>query len=164
MGQYYVVINLDKQEFLKTYKFNDGAKLLEFGCSADGTMTALAVLLSDGNGRGGGDLHSEDPIIGSWSGDRIVIAGDYADEGKFLKKEQILKYLMLNDEDQDIPNLFTYAHKYFKDISEKVLTAMLDDQYILETYKKVDLYGAGKETFQKVMKKKEKKEKMAKAG
>ncbi len=165
MGQYYVVINLDKKEFLNTYTFNDGAKLLEFGCSSEGTMTALAVLLSDGNGRGGGDLHSEDPIIGSWAGDRVVISGDYADEEKFIEKDQVMKYLMLIDSKRDEPpNLQAYAKKFFKDISEKVLEVMLQDPYIYETYEKADLYGDAEKVFNRVKKKKEKKEKMAKAG
>jgi hypothetical protein len=157
MGQYYVLANLDKQEFLNTYTFNDGAKLLEFGCSGEGTMTALAVLLSDGNGRGGGDLHSDDPIIGSWAGDRIVIAGDYADEEKFLQKDQIMKYLMLSDDNKDRPNLYAYTREFFKDISENVLEVMLEDKYVFETYEKADLYGDAEKVFNRVKKKKTKK-------
>jgi hypothetical protein len=158
MGQYYVISNLDKQEFLKTYTFNDGAKLLEFGCSSEGTMTALAILLADGNGRGGGDLHSDDPIIGSWAGDRIVVTGDYADEDKFLQKDQIVKYMMIGEERAgEKPNLYTYVHKFFKDISKKVLEVMLEDPYIYETYEKADLYGDAEKVFNKVKKKKTKK-------
>ena len=164
MGQYYKIVNLDKQEFLNTYAFNDGAKLLEFGFSGEGTMTALAVLLSDGNGRGGGDLHSENPIIGSWSGDRIVISGDYADEEKFLQKDQIMKYLMLSDDNKDRPNLYAYAHKFFKDISKKVLEVILQDSYIYETYEKADLYGDAEKVFNRVKKKKAKEKKLAKVG
>ncbi|NQV17775.1 MAG: hypothetical protein HQ534_04450 [Armatimonadetes bacterium] len=158
MGQYYVIVNLDKQEFLNTYSFNDGAKLLEFGCSSEGTMTALAVLLSDGNGRGGGDLHSEHPLIGSWAGDRIVISGDYADKEKFLQKDEIVKFMMIGEERADEkPNLYVYAKKFFKDISEKVLEVILEDPYIYETYEKADLYGDAQKVFNNVKKKKAKK-------
>lgn len=86
MGQYYRIVNLDKKEWLNPHRFGDGAKLLEFGDSATGTMLGLAVLLADGNGRGGGDLDERNDdagLIGSWAGDRIVIAGDYADEGRY---------------------------------------------------------------------------------
>ena len=79
MGQYYIIANIDKEEYIKPSEFGDGLKLMEFGCTGIGTTTALVVLLSSGNGRGGGDLHTEDPYIGHWAGDRIVIAGDYAD-------------------------------------------------------------------------------------
>ncbi len=114
MGQYYYIVNIDKHEYLHPHKFNDGLKLLEFGCSANGVMTALAILLSDGNGRGGGDICVTGPvsdlgklkhhqrvdhkfeskgksyetrvpkISGRWAGDRIVISGDYADANHLL--------------------------------------------------------------------------------
>lgn len=89
MGQYYYTVNLDKRQFLDPQKFGEGLKLMEFGNSSGGTMTALAVLLSDGNGSGGGDLRvpeDGDPkgLVGSWAGDRIVVAGDYAEGGKWL--------------------------------------------------------------------------------
>jgi len=161
MGQYYKIVNIDKQQYLSTYAFNEGAKLLEFGCSSEGTLTALAVLLADGNGRGGGDLHSDNPIIGSWSGDRIVVAGDYADEGKFLKSEEVMKYAMLQGESQ-VTNLYGYAVEYFEDISGKVLTAMLDDNFIYETYEKTNLSGETKDIFEKVKKKKKAKAKKEK--
>jgi hypothetical protein len=85
MGQYHKVVNLDKQEYLTPSSFDDGAKLMEFGTSAKGTMTALAILLSDSPDRGGGDPHTRDrEWYGRWAGDRVMIAGDYADgdEGK----------------------------------------------------------------------------------
>lgn len=83
MGQYYKIVNLDKRQYLRPSDFKDGAKLMEFGASGQGTMSALAVLLAHGNGRGFGDCRSEDPIVGSWAGDRIVVTGDYADPGGF---------------------------------------------------------------------------------
>lgn len=79
MGQYHYVVNLDKRQYLHPHCFGDGLKLMEFGCSRDGTMTALAVLLAEQNGRGGGDINSQDPLVGSWAGDRIAIVGDYAE-------------------------------------------------------------------------------------
>ncbi|MDA3813534.1 MAG: hypothetical protein PF570_04700 [Candidatus Cloacimonetes bacterium] len=165
MGQYYKIVNLDKKEFLNTYTFNDGAKLLELGCSSEGTLTALAILLADGNGRGGGDLHSENPIIGSWAGDRIVVAGDYADEHKFLSIEQIAKHKMLKDGEE--PNLYNHTVEHFKDISEAALIAMLDDQFIYDVYEKADLYGKAKEIFAAVKKKRDRDQEkpvLAKAG
>lgn len=144
MGQYYTLINLDKKQFINPHKFGDGMKLLEFGCSADGTMSALAILLADGNGRGGGDLDSDKKIVGSWAGDRIVISGDYADDGKFLDgfvltKEQLQK---LNEDGYDeIKNIYdinlhSYAHYFFEDISEKILEAMRDDPYLRDALRK----------------------------
>ena len=81
MGQYHVIVNETKKQFLHPHKLGDGLKLLEFGCSRDGTMTALALLLSVHNGRGGGDFSGKDPreLVGSWAGDSIAIVGDYGD-------------------------------------------------------------------------------------
>jgi hypothetical protein len=83
MGQYYKIANLDKKQYLHPHRCGDGLKLMEFSLGSCGTMSALAILLADGNGRGGGDLRSDAEIIGSWSGDRITIVGDYADGDLF---------------------------------------------------------------------------------
>lgn len=83
MGQYHRVVNLTKREFIHPSKFGDGVKLLEFGDSSVGTMTALAILLASsckGGGRGGGDVESDDSRVGSWAGNQIAIVGDYAEE------------------------------------------------------------------------------------
>lgn len=56
MGQYYVMINLDKQEMLSPDVFGDGSKLLEFGCSSDGMLLAFAMMTATGNGDGSGDI------------------------------------------------------------------------------------------------------------
>ena len=127
MGQYYLIVNLDKKQFLHPHKCGDGLKLLEFGCSAIGTLTALVVLLADGNNRGGGDLRSDNPVIGSWAGDRIVVAGDYADQGKFT-----------SDPDR---NLFCVATDEYQDISRQALRAMADDPYLAEEMKKSTIWG-----------------------
>ena len=80
MGQYHVVVNLDKKQFIHPHQLGDGLKLMEFANSAGGVMTGLAILLAVSNGRGGGDLQSESEMIGSWGGDRIAIVGDYAED------------------------------------------------------------------------------------
>ena len=86
---------------------------MEFGLSGMGVMSALAILLADGNGSGGGDLFSDNPVIGSWRGDRIVVAGDYSDI-----------YVKGTDK-----NIYDYAHKNFKNVSSESLAALLDDGY-----------------------------------
>ena len=40
MGQYHLILNLDKRQYLEPHAFGEGAKLLEFGASMEGTMTA----------------------------------------------------------------------------------------------------------------------------
>lgn len=79
MGQYHIIANLDKQEFLHPHDYGDGLKQREFGESRNGTLTALTILLATSNNRGGGDF----PVYecnGRWGGDRIVIVGDYSED------------------------------------------------------------------------------------
>jgi len=102
--------------------FNEGLKLMEFGMSAGGSLTALAILLSNGNGRGGGDLNSANTIVGSWAGDPIVVAGDYGDEGKFLP------------EDKQDTTLYAVAQEEGKDISHLVLDALMEDRWFREDF------------------------------
>jgi hypothetical protein len=122
MGQYYKIVNIKKKQYISPYIFGDGSKLMEFSMSANGVLAGLAILLADGNGRGGGDLHSENDIVGSWAGDNIVIAGDYADTGKFVK--------------EPAQTLYEVASSEGEDISVKVLDALCDDQYFFSEFRK----------------------------
>ncbi len=132
MGQYHMVFDLDKREYIHPHKFNDGLKLLEWGCSAKGTSTALAILLAESNGRGGGDLRFDsklgmtegvfNSIVGRWAGDRIVVSGDYADDGRWGLNGKLWDYL----EDEDAVS----GEEQFKDISHMVLAVMLHDPYL----------------------------------
>lgn len=133
MGQYYVTVNLDKRQFLNPHSFGDGLKLVEFGSSGFGTMMGLAALLSSGNGRGGGDVHSSSPLIGSWAGDRIVVAGDYDDAGKFLTRDMIRAFIKAKRaqgeeyKDDEVPTLYQVAWELFVDISADVAEALGQD-------------------------------------
>jgi hypothetical protein len=122
MGQYYKIVNVKKKQYITPHTFGDGAKLMEFSMSASGVLAGLAILLADGNGRGGGDLNSENPIVGSWAGDNIVVAGDYADQGKFVKVAE--------------QNLYEVAISDGEDISLKVLEALFDDGFFFEEFRK----------------------------
>ena len=80
MGQYHILVNLTKKEFVYPHQIGNGLKLLEqvgFECS---TATALTMLIAASNGRGGGDFE-EHPLVGSWAGDKIAFVGDYGEQG-----------------------------------------------------------------------------------
>lgn len=75
---------------------------MEFSLSSYGTTVALNLLLCDGNGSGGGDFfcnesvpvalrNKAEKLIGSWAGDQIVIAGDYAEGRRFGFDENLYK-------------------------------------------------------------------------
>ena len=129
MGQYFKVVNITKKEQMRPHNFGSGAKLMEFSSDGMSIMQGLAILLADGNGRGGGDLRSENPIIGSWAGDQIVITGDYADEGNFTDDPQ--------------KNLYEVSTEY-KDVSFEVQRALADDgwwkQNLYEDWKQYNFH------------------------
>jgi hypothetical protein len=102
MGQYFAIYNLDKRHVIGPGRFNDGARLREFGSSSCGVMLALTALLAYGNEYGG--IRSDHEIIGTWAGDRIAIIGDYADLSGFQ---------------EDLA--------CFVDISEHILQALCED-------------------------------------
>jgi hypothetical protein len=122
MGQYYKIVNIKKKQYITPHTFGDGSKLMEFSMSANGVLAGLAILLADGNGRGGGDLGSKNDIVGSWAGDNIVAAGDYADAGKFVKEPDQTLYELAGSEGEDI--------------SIKVLDALFDDSYYFSEFRK----------------------------
>ena len=123
MGQYFILVNTSKRQLIRPHAFGDGAKLLELA-SGGLTLTALAVLLADGNGRGGGDVRSNDPIVGSWAGDRIVVSGDYADPDRHG--------IPTATAEKPSRNLFKVALDEWEDVSEKVLSAMWEDEFLRE--------------------------------
>ena len=77
MGQYHILINKDRKEYVHAHRIGLGLKLMEQCRFAGSTADALWLLLANSNGRGGGDAEDH-PLIGSWAGDRIVVQGDYA--------------------------------------------------------------------------------------
>jgi len=136
MFQHYLIVNIDKKEYICPYKFGDGSRLLDFGWSSGKTMTGLAILLAD---KGSDDLFSDNPIIGSWVGDRVVIAGTYADSDKFIPeefKEKLFDKCLEMQQDRKVDeetkkrlaqencNLSNLASFFFENISEKVIEVL----------------------------------------
>jgi hypothetical protein len=142
MGQYWIAVNITKRQWLRPSDFGDGAKLLEVGASGEGMMLGLAVLLADGNDRGGGDLHTSDPIVGSWAGERVVIAGDYGDPGKFVSEADLGMYRQAVANDpahqaflakrkiapgDESPPLYAVARILYENVSAQVIRALSAD-------------------------------------
>lgn len=122
MGQYHKVFNLDAMQKLYPRAAGDGLKLMEFGSSAYGTLSALALLLAKGTGH-----------QGPWAGHRIVVSGDYADEGRFVPESHAGLTLQgydyrADEEDEEVeesappkPDRFVEATEIARDLSITVL-------------------------------------------
>jgi len=78
MGQYHVLVNLDRREFVHAHELSLGLKAWEQLASSASTPHLMFALSMTSNGRGGGDLDSHE-LVGRWAGDRVVIVGDYAE-------------------------------------------------------------------------------------
>lgn len=84
MGQYHMLVNLDKKQFVDPHGIGNGLKLLEQVGWNYSTSTALVMLLAASNKggcRGGGDFRGAHPLVGSWAGDRVAFIGDYGTPG-----------------------------------------------------------------------------------
>ena len=78
MGQYYLVVNLDKKEFLHPHKLGDGLKLMEFAASGDGTRSAGSSLgsASKNDSSGCSRSSSQESASGSKAPDMVSAAAD----------------------------------------------------------------------------------------
>jgi hypothetical protein len=70
MGQYYTAVNVSNMEGVDPYDYDNGAKLMEHSYIRNNFVEAVEFLLID---NGEGDR-------GRWSGNKIVWAGDYAND------------------------------------------------------------------------------------
>lgn len=70
MGQAFIVVNLDKKQYLHPHEFGDGYKLIELS----DVLSGLAILLANSDDHPWADA----PHFGEWSGDRIVVMGEYS--------------------------------------------------------------------------------------
>jgi hypothetical protein len=84
MGQYHIIVNLDRQECILPSSLDSGLKAWEQIANLPSTPQALYVLLMCSNGRSGRDLRAPEPqgerIYGRWTGERIAVVGDYAED------------------------------------------------------------------------------------
>jgi hypothetical protein len=95
MGQYFVVANTTKKEFLHPHKFGSGLKFLEFTLDGCSVMSGLAHLLGQSSD---GVANDDATVTGRWIGDHVIIVGDYDTSGIFDDA------MAENDEYTDISN------------------------------------------------------------
>ena len=110
MGQYHRLVNLDKKEMVHPYNLGLGAKQYEQTGDSGSMGDALYLLVMTSPDRGGGDWELFPDLSGRWVGDRVVIVGDYTEDG-------------------DIPNYENASQLYhqsedWEDISDRVAVAL----------------------------------------
>ena len=73
--KYRYVLNLDTKEYIDTKKVplsdvweDDKGKQWPYA------MHPLPILTCEGNGRGGGDFHKDDPMVGMWARNRVSVS------------------------------------------------------------------------------------------
>jgi len=81
MGQYFVIANLDKKEYINPHRMAFGAKLWEIAVNR--IAAVFPFLLRQSSEGGGGDIDFDSKYAGRWAGDRIVVVGDYDDSGLY---------------------------------------------------------------------------------
>lgn len=149
MGQYHILVNFTKREFVNPHALGNGAKLWENIGFETSLSSALFMLMAVSNNRGGGDFRREDEanrtakkrkVIGSWGGDCVAVIGDYYAEGDVVNPPNIPEL----DVETGIVNVYDYVRNYFKDISgdiRRLFALEFEAKYKKETYKVKRLDG-----------------------
>lgn len=75
MGQYHMLVNIDKKEYVDPWDFDGLAKARE-ELHNRVTPAGLFFLMVCPEARGGGDF-DEGEYAGRWHGDHVVVLGDY---------------------------------------------------------------------------------------
>jgi len=74
-NKYRFVLNLDTKEFVDTKKIPlSDVYVDENGKEWPFQVHPLPILTCEGNGRGGGDFHKEDPLVGKWARNRVSVS------------------------------------------------------------------------------------------
>ena len=137
MGRYYGAVSIDKKEYLERYDYGNGAKLMEHSYIGNFFVEAVVSRLEEGR---------------AWANTRIVWAGDYGDEFKFLEgfekeiaitqietKENNSYYEKYNVDDIDV-NLYRLADCCFKKIvPEKKREKEYEDHELIRYFYNHDL-------------------------
>jgi hypothetical protein len=90
MGQYYYIVNLDKQEYLYPHKLGSGLKFGEILSTKVPQVLVFLLHQSTDNGYVEGYKNA-----GRWAGDRITVVGDYDDSNLYQKVAETFKDISL---------------------------------------------------------------------
>lgn len=118
MGQYHILVNLTKKEFVNPHEIGNGLKILEQIGWDYSTSTALVMLLAGsckGGSRGGGDIHTGHELVGSWAGNRVAFIGDYSERGDVPRVNAKKIYKLCEDESDGWKNISSQVREMMAD-------------------------------------------------
>jgi hypothetical protein len=122
MGQYFLIVNVTKKEYIHPQYFRDGLKLGEQGTSIEifnmlmidkKTEQAYSVIMSANKQ----SLYTfPSNLLGSWKDDEIVFAGDYS------KKNKYYELCLKNEESEYLPkDSYINIVNYFINVDKKLV-------------------------------------------
>lgn len=93
MGQYYLLVNLDKKEYVDPQEDGDLYKFLEIVWGGNTCKLLMFLLRKSDKVEGGGDIDdpAKYPLLGHWAGDRIELVGDYDSSMLFFEAKKKYK-------------------------------------------------------------------------
>jgi len=79
MGQYYIIVNATRKEYINPSRCSSGIKMAEL---VQGKLSGILFYLTcDTTEKGGGDIEGD--YRGRWKGNRIYVVGDYHKSGMY---------------------------------------------------------------------------------
>jgi hypothetical protein len=155
MGQYYLLANISKREYIHPHRLGAPAKLVEiaFDRRVAGVLLAATAIA---------DRTLDYPFVGRWAGDQVIVVGDemnwvyvshLIEEGRIdipswmineLKEgyippeegEDMDSYIRRVRQMGGIPTLYSLVEKHFRDISVEAL------KFLYREYKEDGLFAA----------------------
>ena len=112
MGQYFLIVNTDKKQYLDGFRFGEGVADLQVVSGYHAQALALLTCRMDDA------RDTEGTLLGSWSRSFVLAAGEYASPGR----HDIETATAENPE----RNLYRMAREEFEDISYRALAMLCE--------------------------------------
>jgi hypothetical protein len=112
MGQYFIVVNPVKKQYIDAGRFGENIK--RSGILVGEHAAAVGLLLCDAE-----HPSNTHPLVGSWVGDPVIITGDYAPPNP--------AGILTTTQDNPGRNLYQLAEEEFEDISQQTILMLLSE-------------------------------------
>ncbi len=143
MGQYFLIVNVTKKEYVHPHDFRNGSKLGEQTTSInifnmlmiDKKTTEIFSIFVNKYYKSLFYIFPSN-LLGSWKDDEIIFAGDYSTKNKYFK--------MCTEENSSYTNIFDYFVDDTK-ILHKLNYVNIKDKYYYYNVEKKECYVSGDE-------------------